>query len=92
MLFMTRRTSSRCSLRAIIIISHTRQAKTRQPRTLEPIYTMFAKGSAEFSKTWVFRAYLPFEGVARVSKLLVLKEAHFIDSQEMLYLFFTKSK
>ena len=92
MLFITKRTSYLLSVVPIIIISQTRHTITLKPRTQDPTSTMFPQGSLAFSSTWVLRPSLPRVGVAEVSKLWMLKEAHFMDYHEMLYLFLTKSR
>jgi hypothetical protein len=92
MLFITKRTYSLLSVVPIIIISQTLHTITLKPRTQDPTSTMFPQGSLALSKTWVFSPSFALVGVAEVSRLLMLKDAHLIDSHAMLYLFLTNSR
>lgn len=59
----------------------------------EPDSIILENGSDELRRIWVLSASLALlDGNASVSKLDGLKEAHFIDYQEIQYLFLTNSR
>jgi len=93
MLFITSNTYYLPSDVAIIIISQTRHDHTLHVFIHEPDSIMLEKGSDELRRIWVLSTYLALlDGSASVSRLDGLNEAHFIDYQEMQYLFLTKSR